>query len=76
MLEVGILKESLTFLLIGLLLITVSCNPYFRTIFGSKSLGNKLIRDPKCLGWDTLEGLEIKNEEEEGNIGALRLQST
>ena len=70
------LERKLTFLLIGLLLIVVSCNPCFRNFFGSKSPGNKLIRDPKCLGWDTLEGLEIKNEEEEGNIGALRLQST
>ena len=55
MLEVGIFKESLTFLLIGLLLIAVSCNPYFRNIFGSKSLANKLIRDHKCLGWDPWE---------------------
>ena len=52
MLEVEILKESLTFLLIRLLLITVSCNLCFRAIFGSKSLGNKLIRDTKCFGWD------------------------
>ena len=64
MLEVGILKESLTFLLIGLLLIGVSCNPYFRIVFGYKSLGNKLSRNPKCLGVGSMgvwEGLEVKN---------------
>ena len=52
MLEVGILKEKLRFLLIGLLLFAVRGNPCFRTVFGSKSLGSKLIRDLKCLGWD------------------------
>ena len=55
MFEVGVLKENLTFLLIGLLLIVVSCNPCFRTISGSKSFGNKLIRYSKCLGWDLWE---------------------
>ena len=51
MLEVGILKEKLRFLLIGLLLFAVRGNPCFRTVFGSKSLGNKLIRDPKFYLW-------------------------
>ena len=55
MLEVGILKESLRFLLIGLLLIAVSGNPCFRTVFRSKSLGNKLTVDPKCSRWDPWE---------------------
>ena len=55
MLEVGILKEKLRVLLIGLLLFAVRGNPCFRTVFGSKSLGNKLIRDPKCLGWNPWE---------------------
>ena len=52
MLEVGILKESLVFLLIGLLLIAVNYNPCSRTVLGSKSL---LVRDSKCLGWDPWE---------------------
>ena len=55
MLEVGILKERLTFLLIGLLLIVVSCDTCFRTVIGSKSLGDELIRDTKCLGCDPCE---------------------
>ena len=55
MFEVGVLKENLTFLLIGLLLIVVSCNPCFRTIFRYKSLGNKSIRNSKCLRWDPWE---------------------
>ena len=45
------LERKLTFLLIGLLLIAVSCNPCVSTIFGSKLLSNNLIRDPKYLGW-------------------------
>ena len=55
MLEVGSLQESFTFLLIELFLIVVSSNPWFRTIFNSKSLGNKLIRDLNFLGWDPWE---------------------
>ena len=55
MLDVEIFIESLTFLLIGLLLIGVSCNPCFITVSESKSFGNKLIRDPKCMGWDPWE---------------------
>ena len=46
------LMKILKFLLVELLLIYVSIHPCFRTIFGSKLLGNKLFRDIKCLGWN------------------------
>ena len=58
------LERKLTFLLFGLLLIAVHCNPCYKTIFGSKLLGNNLIRDPKCLRCYLWKVLEIKNEEE------------
>ena len=75
MLEVGILKESLTFLLIRLLLIAVSCNPCFRIVLGYKSLGNKLSRNPKCLGVGSMgvwEGLEMKTKKKVGKpVGGI-----
>ena len=70
--------KRLMFLLIEFLLIAVSYNPYFRTGFGSKSLG-KLIE--YVFGVESMrvwEGLEMKNEEESWktfweDVGAPRL---
>ena len=81
MLEVGILKESLMFLLIGLFFIFVSGDPCYMTDFGSKSLGNKLITNPKCLGgiYGSLGKFRHEKNEEEsqktcwGNVGGPHL---
>ena len=54
------LMKSFMFLLVELLLISVSFNPCLWNVFGYKLLGYMLFRYPKFLGWDPWEFGKVK----------------